>query len=173
MKQLFYDLSPEAYRLASVLTDYSYEVGIYKKTLKKKWVLEPAILNTLLTEGYLISQKDVWGIWQDLLRQAAFVNQGGKSLLTGKNLDVTNLQLHHALVTKGTIQGLKGFDRHLIHHTYNTIVLSPEEHLDGQVGADNRCKCAEVLGGLYGLGLVKLWYFAFSAKLKCRLPNVF
>ncbi len=173
MKQLFYDLSPEAYRLAILLTEYTCEVGTYKKTVKDRWILDPSILNKLLIKGYHPSTEEVWAVWQDLLRQAAFLNQGGRSLLTGKELNFRDLQLHHALVTKGTIRGMRGFNRHLIHHTYNCMVLDYNEHLDGQDGADNRRKCANVLSGIYGSGLVKMWHFSFSSRMKSRLPNIF
>ena len=171
MKQLFYDISPEAYRLAIILTDHNHIVGSHKVTIKKKWVLNPKSLNELIIKGYVQHTKEIWGVWQDLLRQAAYVNQEGRSLLTSQNLNVKTMQLHHALITKGMIKGKKGFERNLIHHTYNCILLNVSDHLDGQNNADNREVCAKKLTELYGQGLVKLWYFSYP--IKSKLPNIF
>jgi len=114
---------------------------------------------------------DLWVAWQDLLRQAVYYNQQGKSLLTDKILNIKSMQLHHALITKGMIRGKKGLDRNLIHHTYNVMLLNRDEHINSQVGADNRELCAKKLIELYGKGSVKLWYFSYP--MKSRLPNIF
>lgn len=128
-------------------------------------------MNELIIKGYVQHTKAVWAVWQDLLRQAAYVNQNGKSLLTDKILDVKTMQLHHALITKGMIRGKKGFEKNLIHHTYNCILLNVSDHLGGQDGADNRETCAKKLTELYGSGLIKLWYFSYP--MKSKLSNIF
>ncbi len=167
-----YELSPEAFRLAATLTDHHHIIGPFRKTIKGKWVLFPEVFQAFMMRGYYPSTKKAWACWQDLIRQAAYINQEGKSPLTGKKLKQNDLQLHHALITKKTIQGIKGATRHYIHHSYNCMVLDYHEHLNGSE-AGNREKCAVALGGIYGRGLVKMWYFAFSAHMKTKLPNIF
>lgn len=169
-------LSSESYTLNSVLKDYSYKIGNYKTCIRDKWILNPQVLIRLIEvidyqEEIERIDFDMWTAWQDLLRQAAYKNQQGRSLLTSKTLNGKSMQLHHALITKGMIRGKKGPDRDLIHHTYNCMLLNRDEHLNSQVGADNRELCAEKLCELYGKGLVKLWYFGYPMKVK--LPNIF
>jgi len=169
-------ISSESYTLNSILNDYGYKVGSYQIYVKDKKVLNPQVLIKLIE---VISYQDeiekvdfnMWTAWQDLLRQATYKNQQGKSLLTGQSLNVKSMQLHHALITKGMIRGKKGLDRNLIHHTYNVMLLNRDEHINSQVGADNRELCAKKLIELYGKGSVKLWYFSYP--MKSKLPNIF
>lgn len=176
MKKLSYQLSSEAYTLASILKDYSYKIGNYKTCIRGMWIFDPQILVNLIGEiSYRDEEEkltfDLWIAWQDLLRQVMYCNQQGKSSLTDKILNVKTMQLHHALITKGMVRGKKGLDKHLIHHSYNVMLLNRDEHLDGHEGADNRELCAKKLCLLYGGGQVKLWYFSFP--MKSKLPNIF
>lgn len=176
-KKLSYRISSEAYTLQSILEDYGYSIGSYRIYINNRWILNPQVLNNLILnptfeeieEGKLAF--NCWEVWQDLLRQMAYYNQQGKSLLTNKILNVKTMQLHHALITRGMVQGKKGLDKYLIHHSYNVMLLNRDEHLDGHEGADNRELCAKKLCLLYGGGQVRLWYFSFP--MKSKLPNIF
>lgn len=167
---LFYDLTPQGEHLGMVLSDYEEFVGKYKCTIKGKWILDPGAVGKVIEFGYIQHIKGIWSAWLDLVRQAAFVNQDGRSLLSGERLDIFTMQLHHALFPKNMVQGIRGTQKNLIHHSYNVMLLSPEEHLDG-AEAHDRELCAEKLVGLYG-SAVRLWYFT-AIKFRSTIPNIF
>jgi hypothetical protein len=136
-----------------------------------KIVLFPGPLVELVSRGVIDATGKTWGAWQDLLRREAYQNQQGLSLLTGRELNIKTMQLHHALISKGRIRGMKGLKRNLIHHTYNCMLLNADEHIGGQVSAENSKLCAKKLCELYGENEVKKWYFSFP--LKTKLKNIF
>lgn len=164
--------------LLDILQTHVKTIGFFWSYSYDLIIFDPGPLSILTEEQYFtkikdkyFNEKNVWQTWQSLLRQALKKNQKNYSLFSNDKLS-KNYQLHHAIVTKADVRGLKEATKNLIHHTYNCIVLSPEDHLQGK-GADNRKKCINAMSRLYSESALYTWFVEFNDKLKVKLPDHF
>lgn len=137
-----------------------------------KYTIKKALVDTVELCGYEDCIKDVdgkvvmdstklpeqvdWPKWLKALRFAAFFNQMGLcSCLHNLNDDA---QLHHAMLTKSDLMGVRDSSKlRVLHHTYNVILCHARCH-EGMT----RTKSLKFLNQLYGENNVIPWYETVS-----------
>lgn len=95
--------------------------------------------------------------WLKALRIIAVLNQDG---LCPCLEPLHRFDLHHALISKGDVQGCRTDVKALIHHTYNVIAMHRECH-----EAMSRIASAAYLRVLYEED-VEIWYKGFPLSSK-------
>lgn len=92
-----------------------------------------------------------WPKWVDALRFTAFFNQRG-TCMCGEKLEGSG-EMHHALITKADVRGMRDNDKmRIINHSYNVVLCHKICH-DKAV----RYKCLEYLKSIYGDPVMD-WY---------------
>jgi hypothetical protein len=105
-----------------------------------------------------LAEEVEWGDWQKNLKILAYYNQD-KKCPCGKS--VSTAELHHALITKSDVQGIKdSFAKgKILHHSFNVILICKAHHEKQQ-----RDESFEYLCKIYGEREVKKWYNSLPLK---------
>ena len=77
---------------------------------------------------------------------------------------------HHAILSKGDVQGLPKKERGKIDSIYNLLVVDHWQHIGGDY--PTRAEAAEILIGHYGEGPVYDWFNSIKFKIARILPRV-
>jgi hypothetical protein len=78
--------------------------------------------------------------------------------------------IHHAILTRGDVQGLSRKERDKIDSIYNLLVVDHWQHIGGDY--PTRAEAAEMLIGHYGEGPVYDWFNSIKFKVPRILPRV-
>jgi len=147
--------SPVLHNLASIrihCLKWPQSLGLCDKNsvriVGNLFVLDPANKNG----------RETGATWTRALRTAAWLNQDGKCPC-GKPL--TDVSLHHALITRGDVRGCSDEIKALIDHSYNVMLM----HLVCHTNV-NRTACYRFLSDLYGQAIVENWCANFPLKVK-------
>ena len=89
-----------------------------------------------------------WGRWQKALKVLAYLNQSG--LCVCGYIGALGGDLHHALVTRGDVQGWS--KRWLIHHSFNVVYVHTDCHANLKIEP-----CFNFLAELYGKTHIEAW----------------
>lgn len=140
-------------RLILYETNYSNIIQINSNCVKfigRKIVCDPSVF---------LSDTD-WVQWQHILKIASRHNQNWKCIC-GETL--SNSELHHALLTKADLRGVKNKER-ILHHSYNVIELCHECH-----EKINRTESYAFLISIFDEKLIQNWYLNVPMKVKPRI----
>lgn len=92
-----------------------------------------------------------WPKWVNALRLTAFFNQRG-ICICGEKLEGYG-EMHHALITKADVRGVRDDDKmRIINHSFNIVLCHKACH-----GKAIRRKCLEFLQSIYGDAVMD-WY---------------
>ena len=92
--------------------------------------------------------------WQFTLKFVGGMNQKNCCTVCGMLLrNASPIELHHALISREDVRGLPQYQKLVIHHTYNCLVLHHKCHY-----SITRQESWELLSNLYGLENLIGWY---------------
>lgn len=107
-----------------------------------------------------------WGKWQSLLKLTTAINQVYTCPICKKPLGWS--ELHHSLITRADVRGIKKSNKPFIHHTFNVLELCKKCH-----EKINREQSLNALSEMYGYDKVLEWYNTESEKyLKTKIRNL-